>query len=160
MQTFIGIGSNLENPVAQVQQALNALAAIPQTRLLCCSPLYRSEPVGPPGQPDYINAVAQLETELFPDRLLAELQTIENKHGRVRTIRWGPRTLDLDILLYGDHVQDDPHLTLPHPRMHERAFVLYPLFDIAPDLLIPVHGPIAALLARCPPLAMQKMHEA
>ena len=159
MQAFIGIGSNLENPVAQVQQALEAFATIPKTHMLCCSPLYRSEPLGPPNQPDYINAVARLETELTPDHLLAALQKIENNHGRVRTIRWGPRTLDLDLLLYDDHIQDDPHLTLPHPRMHERAFVLYPLYDIAPDLVIPTHGPIAALLAKCPPLALRKIRE-
>jgi 2-amino-4-hydroxy-6-hydroxymethyldihydropteridine diphosphokinase len=150
---FIGVGSNLNNPVAQVQQAFHGLAELPASRLIARSPLYRTAPVGgPAGQPDYVNAVAALDTMLEPDELLTALQAIEIQQGRVRTVRWGPRTLDLDILLYGSLQRDDPRLTLPHPRLQERAFVLYPLYDIAPDLMIPGQGALAKLLRNCPPL--------
>ena len=160
VSAYIGIGSNLENPVAQVYRAFRELQNIAHTRCTARSPLYRSDPVGPPGQPDYINAVAGLETELDPDALLAELRAIENAHGRMRRIRWGPRTLDLDILLYGDQVQSSSRLTLPHPRMHERAFVLYPLYDIAPDLHIPNKGTLADLWAACPAEGIQRLDDA
>ena len=160
VSAYIGIGSNLENPAAQVRQAFRELKDITHTHCTARSSLYRSDPIGPPGQPDYINAVACLETELDPDALLAELRAIENAHGRVRRIHWGPRTLDLDILLYGDRVQNSPHLTLPHPRMHERAFVLYPLHDIAPDLHIPDKGALVDLRAACPSEGIERLDDA
>jgi len=157
VHAYIGIGSNLECPIVQVGKALSALSAIPRTRCIACSPWYRSEPVGPPGQPDYLNAVAHLLTRLDPPSLLDALQAIEDAHGRVRSRRWGPRTLDLDMLLYGDRVQDDPHLVLPHPRMHERAFVLYPLHAIAPDVIIPGRGDVKTLMRLCPPLRLERL---
>lgn len=152
---YIGIGSNLLDPVRQVQQAFRALDALGKTRCVARSPLYRSEPVGPPGQPDYINAVAYLETRLAPRDLLAALQDIEKIQGRVRTVRWGPRTLDLDILLYDNLIQDDPYLSLPHPRIPERAFVLYPLRDLNRDLVIPGQGSLDELIERCPPMGLE-----
>ena len=134
---FVGLGSNLDNPVRQVESALGELDTLPQTRLLKRSSLYRTAPVGYADQPDFINAVAQLETELAAERLLEELQAIESRHGRVRTFPNAPRTLDLDLLLFGEVVLQSERLTLPHPRMHERSFVLDPLREIAPDLKIP-----------------------
>ncbi|MBV8032187.1 MAG: 2-amino-4-hydroxy-6-hydroxymethyldihydropteridine diphosphokinase [Betaproteobacteria bacterium] len=134
---FVGLGSNLDNPVRQVESALGELDTLPQTRLLKRSSLYRTAPVGYADQPDFINAVAQLETELAAERLLEELQAIESRHGRVRTFPNAPRTLDLDLLLFGEVVLRSERLTLPHPRMHERSFVLDPLREIAPDLKIP-----------------------
>lgn len=162
MQTisaYIGIGSNLLDPLEQVRQAFRTLESLAKSRCVACSPLYRSEPVGPPGQPDYINAVAHLETRLTPKALLAALQDIEKRQGRIRTLRWGPRTLDLDILLYDNLIQDDPYLTLPHPRMHERAFVLYPLRDLNPDLIIPGRGSLDELIQHCPPSGLQRLKE-
>lgn len=156
---YIGIGSNLGDPMNRVRQAFAALEGIPRTRVKACSPLYRSEPVGPADQPDYINAVACLETELDPRALLEELQAIEQRQGRVRTWqRWGPRTLDLDILLYDDLELSAQDLILPHPRLHERAFVLYPLRDIAPHLLIPGRGDLETLLRACPPLRLERLN--
>ena len=157
VQVYIGIGSNLNDPTAQVRQAFQELASLPRTRCTARSPLYRSAPVGPAGQPDYINAVAGVATELAPETLLAALQAIEHAHGRVRTQRWGPRTLDLDILLYGEAIRQDPRLTIPHPRLRERAFVLYPLRDIAPDLSIPGLDRLATLIRCCPPLALERL---
>lgn len=157
VRAYVGIGSNLDDPVAQVRRAFAELAELPQSRLLGRSPLYRSAPLGPADQPDYVNAVACLETSLAPYSLLARLQAIERVHRRVRGRRWGPRTLDLDLLLYGELTQDDPALVLPHPRLHERAFVLYPLADLAPDLVIPGQGELAALRRRCPPLRLERM---
>lgn len=149
---FIGLGSNLEDPPGQLRAALRELEGLPETRLTAHSPLYRSAPVGPPGQPDYINAVAALATRLTPQALLAGLQAIEGAHGRRREgVRWGPRTLDLDLLLYGDQVLSTPALTLPHPRLTERAFVLRPLADIAPGLRLPDGSAVEAHLRRCPP---------
>jgi 2-amino-4-hydroxy-6-hydroxymethyldihydropteridine diphosphokinase len=129
---------------------LNELRA---SQCVAQSPLYRTTPVGgPPGQPDYLNAVAALDTTLSPDNLLIALQAIETAQGRIRTVQWGPRTLDLDLLLYDQLTRADPWLTLPHPRLHQRAFVLYPLHDIAPNLTIPGLGPLRDLMAHCPPL--------
>lgn len=160
VHAYIGLGSNLDEPLQQVRSAFAALDAIEQTRLVARSPLYRSAPLGPSGQPDYINAVAGVDTQLDPDALLGALQAIENDHGRVRRERWGPRTLDLDLLLYGDVQRDDALLTIPHPRLHERAFVLYPLADIAPaDLPIPGKPSLASLLNTCPALAIEKITE-
>lgn len=152
---YVGIGSNLAKPIAQVEQAFEELANIRQTALQACSPLYRSAPLGPPDQPDFINAVVLLDSTLIPDDLLHALQTIERAHGRIRSQRWGPRTLDLDMLLYDQLQSDDPKLTLPHPGLHERLFVLQPLLDIAPSLVIPSLGSVRDLMAACPPLAIE-----
>jgi 2-amino-4-hydroxy-6-hydroxymethyldihydropteridine diphosphokinase len=143
VDAFIGLGSNLDEPQRQVLSALRELGELPDSRLIRRSPLYRSAPLGPPGQADYINAVAMLETALGAVALLNELQAIEQRHGRVRGTRWGPRTLDLDLLLYGDQRIDSERLQVPHPRICERAFVLVPLHDVAPDLILPGLGPLA-----------------
>jgi 2-amino-4-hydroxy-6-hydroxymethyldihydropteridine diphosphokinase len=131
---YVGLGSNLGQPADQVRQALYELDRLPHTRVVRKSSLYRTAPVGHETQPDFINAVAQIETGLPAERLLAELQTIEKSHGRERSFTNAPRTLDLDLLLFGDATLNTPQLTLPHPRMHERAFVLQPLLEIAPQL--------------------------
>lgn len=133
---YVGIGSNLEDPVRQVREALDELDRVPHTRVVKKSSLYRSAPMGHAEQPDFINAVARLETGLPAERLLAELQEIEARHGRKRSFPNAPRTLDLDILLYGELSLDLPSLKIPHPRMHERAFVLRPLLEISPELQI------------------------
>ncbi len=145
---FIGLGSNLAEPLVQVRQALVELEAIPGTRVTARSSLYRSSPVGYLEQPDFINAVASVQTTLTPQALLAALHAIENRHRRRRTMRNAPRTLDLDLLLYGEEVIDQNGLTLPHPRLHERAFVLAPLAEIAPEALVPGMGRLQDLLAR------------
>lgn len=147
---WIGLGSNLEAPETQVLRAIEELARLPETRLSRRSGLYRNPPMGPVPQPDFVNAVVALETRLAPFALLDALQAIEQVHGRVRAERWGPRTLDLDVLLYGGRVIDEARLRVPHPGLHERAFVLYPLAEIAPDLIIPGRGPLAECLAQCP----------
>jgi 2-amino-4-hydroxy-6-hydroxymethyldihydropteridine diphosphokinase len=131
---YVGIGSNLDDPQAQVTRAFDELAGLPRTRLKARSSLYRSAPVGHAEQPDFINAVAALDTELSPDTLLRGLQQIENRHGRKRSFANAPRTLDLDLLLFGSARIDTGELQIPHPRMHQRAFVLQPLLEIAPDL--------------------------
>lgn len=148
---FIGLGSNLNQPAAQIERALAALAALPDTELRRRSGLYGSRPMGPADQPDYVNAVAQVETRLSPEDLLTALLAIERRQGRERSPaqRNGPRTLDLDLLLHGDAVHSDPNLTLPHPGAHERDFVLVPLAEIAPDLVIPGRGAVRDLLAGC-----------
>jgi 2-amino-4-hydroxy-6-hydroxymethyldihydropteridine diphosphokinase len=137
---FVGLGANLGEPRRQVTQACLELDGLPHTRLVKASSLYRSAPVGYAEQPEFVNAVAQLETGLPAERLLAELQAIEERHGRRRSFADAPRTLDLDLLLHGDAVIHTPALTLPHPRMHQRAFVLMPLLEIAPDATIPGQG--------------------
>lgn len=148
VRAHVGLGSNLGSPVRRVGAALNELAALPDTRLHAASRLYRSPPWGLEDQPDFVNAVAALDTRLPPEGLLAELKALESRAGRVRGgARWGPRVLDLDLLLYGDRVSDDPRLILPHPRMHERAFVLLPLLEIAPGVRIPGRGDAASCLA-------------
>jgi 2-amino-4-hydroxy-6-hydroxymethyldihydropteridine diphosphokinase len=128
------MGSNLEQPENQVRQAFDELDRLPHTRVVRKSSLYRTAPIGHEAQPDFINAVAQLETGLPAERLLAEMQGIEKSHGRERSFKNAPRTLDLDLLLFGDAKMSSPQLTVPHPRMHERAFVLKPLLEIAPQL--------------------------
>ena len=144
---YIGLGSNLADPRAQVERALRALAALPRTTLLRRSRLYRSAPWGRADQPEFVNAVASLETGLAPRQLLAELLAIERNAGRERdATRWGPRVLDLDILIFDDRVIDEPGLRLPHPHLHERAFVLVPLVEIAPDLGVAGHGSVGTLL--------------
>lgn len=145
---YVALGANLGEPVMQIRQALDDLAHLAGTRLLGHSSLYRSKPVGCAGQPDYINAVAALNTHLTPRALLAALLEIETRHGRTRAFKNAPRTLDLDLLLYDGLVMHEPGLTLPHPRMGGRAFVLAPLAEIAPDCLIPGQGDARACLAR------------
>jgi 2-amino-4-hydroxy-6-hydroxymethyldihydropteridine diphosphokinase len=149
---YVGLGSNLGDPQRQVCEALRALRRIRDTAVESVSSLYRSPPMGPPDQPDYINAVASLATGLTPLELLDALQAIEQHHGRTRVgERWGPRTLDLDLLLYGDGRVSDPRLQVPHPGLHERAFVLYPLREIAPgELVIPDRGQLDQLIEGCP----------
>ncbi len=149
-RAYIGIGSNLDDPIRQVHRALQALNKISDSCFIAQSPLYRALPLGGPlDQPDYINAVAVLDTRLTPCQLLVSLQSLELAQNRTRTIRWGPRTIDLDLLLYGQLVNDDPQLTVPHPRLHERAFVLYPMHDISPSLVIPGMGLLSTLLNNC-----------
>jgi 2-amino-4-hydroxy-6-hydroxymethyldihydropteridine diphosphokinase len=131
---YVGLGSNLDDPRAQVLGAFEELDRMPHTRVVKKSSLYRSAPLGYAAQPDFVNAVAQLETGLPAERLLAELQAIEARHGRKRSFANAPRTLDLDLLIHGKTQLRSAALTLPHPRMHERAFVLKPLLEIAPDL--------------------------
>ena len=131
---YVGIGSNLDDPRTHVLQAFKELDQLPHTRVVKRSSLYRSAPMGHTEQPDFINAVARLETGLPAERLLAELQEIEARHGRSRSFPNAPRTLDLDVLLYGEVALALPGLTVPHPRMHERAFVLKPLLEISPEL--------------------------
>ena len=144
---YIALGANLERPEEQVKDGFEALAMLPQTRLARVSSLYRTAPVGFEAQPDFINAVAQIETALEPRALLDALLAIERRHGRVRDVSNGPRTLDLDIVLYGEVELQEPGLTLPHPRMHERAFVMVPLAEIAPDALVPGRGRAGELVA-------------
>lgn len=146
---YIGLGSNLEDPLAQVTRALDELAEIPNTSLLARSAIFSSRAVGPE-QPDYINAAALLDTRLTPLALLDALQAIEQTHQRVRIQHWGPRTLDLDLLLYGDEIIEEERLRVPHPYLTQRSFVLYPLADITPDLHLPDGTPLADLLKCCP----------
>ena len=145
---FIGLGSNQRDPRAQLERAFTELDELPHTRLVKRSSLYRTAPVGYADQPDFLNAVAQLETGIAAERLLGELQAIEERHGRERPFPNAPRTLDLDLLLYGELQLKGENLVIPHPRMHERAFVLEPLAEIAPAALVPGHGPVKDLLQR------------
>ncbi|MGI2326067.1 MULTISPECIES: 2-amino-4-hydroxy-6-hydroxymethyldihydropteridine diphosphokinase [unclassified Methylococcus] len=150
-KAYIGLGGNLGNAAETVRTARRAIGAVPGVRELAFSSLYRSAPMGPSDQPDYVNAVMAVATSLAPQALLHALQRIERIHGRVRTgERWGPRTLDLDLLLYDDLVLDTETLRLPHPGIAEREFVLYPLAEIAPDLDIPDRGPLRELVRNCP----------
>jgi 2-amino-4-hydroxy-6-hydroxymethyldihydropteridine diphosphokinase len=144
---YVGIGSNLGDPEAQVRGAIEALASMPQTRFVRASRLFRTAPWGRADQPAFVNAAAEIATALAPRALLDALLTIERAHGRHRDgTRWGPRTLDLDVLLYGDGVIDEPGLAIPHPHLAERAFVLVPLADLDPALQVPGRGRISELL--------------
>ena len=143
---FVGLGANLGEPRRQVEQGFLELDAIAHTRVVKASSLYRTEPVGYAAQPLFVNAVAQLETGLSAERLLAELQAIETRHGRERSFPNAPRTLDLDLLLFGNALMKTEQLEVPHPRMHERAFVLVPLLEIAPQAEIPGRGPARSFL--------------
>jgi 2-amino-4-hydroxy-6-hydroxymethyldihydropteridine diphosphokinase len=147
VSAYIGLGANLGDAAATIRSAFNAIAQFPQTEQVACSPLYRSAPVASSGQ-DYVNAVMALSTRLSAFQLLAHLQAVELAHGRERPYRNAPRSLDLDLLLYGDARIHLPQLCVPHPRMHTRGFVLRPLADIAPGLIVPGHGPLAGLLAQ------------
>jgi 2-amino-4-hydroxy-6-hydroxymethyldihydropteridine diphosphokinase len=144
---FVAIGSNLADPARQVRAAFGFLAGLPDTRLLLRSRLWRSRPMGPQDQPDFVNAVAGLVTMLPPRALLDALQSIEQGMGRQEpAMRWGPRVIDLDLLLVGDLQADEPGLVLPHPGLHRRNFVLYPLAEIAAELWVPGHGRVRTLL--------------
>ena len=154
---YAGVGSNLQEPVRQVEAAFATLDRIAHTRLVKRSSLYRSAPLGYARQPRFVNAVAMLDTALAPQRLLEELQGIEARQGRQRSFANAPRTLDLDLLLFGDLQQSEPALTLPHPRMHERAFVLEPLLDLAPGATVPGKGSAAACLEACRGQSVEKI---
>jgi 2-amino-4-hydroxy-6-hydroxymethyldihydropteridine diphosphokinase len=156
VQAYVGLGSKLDDPLGQLQRAIYELAEIPATRLISNSGFYCSVPMGPPDQPQYINAVARLETSLSASALLEELQHIENAHGRKRTLRWGARTLDLDLLLFGQQQINTPRLQVPHPGIQDRNFVLYPLRELAPDLEIPGKGTLQELIASCSPEGLEK----
>jgi 2-amino-4-hydroxy-6-hydroxymethyldihydropteridine diphosphokinase len=148
-RAFVALGSNLSDPASQVQRAFDALAGLPGARLVARSSLYRTAPVGYADQPDFINAVALIETQLSAHDLLDALLDIEHRFGRVREFRNAPRVLDLDLLLYDDLMHHEHGLTVPHPRMHERGFVLAPLVEIAPDVIIPGQGLGRDWLSRC-----------
>ena len=157
---FIALGSNLADPAAQIRRALRTLAVMPGSRLVRQSSLYRNPPVGGPDQPEFVNAVAEMETALPPRELLDRLLALERAHGRTRDYPNAPRTLDLDILLYGGLVLRDPGLTIPHPRMLERAFVLVPLAELAPDTVVPGSGRVADLVRGVDASGMIKLADA
>ena len=157
---FVGLGSNLDDPHKQVLRALLALDKLPHPRLVARSSLYRSAPVGYLEQPDFINAVAQLETELKPRDLLDRLLALEQKFGRTREFLNAPRTLDLDVLLYDGLRHHELGLTIPHPQMHFRAFVLRPLLEIAPDCVIPGIGPATAALEQSADQRLERVTDA
>jgi 2-amino-4-hydroxy-6-hydroxymethyldihydropteridine diphosphokinase len=156
---YIALGSNLDQPAANVRAGFEALAMLRDTRLGAISSLYRNPPVGYADQPDFVNAVAKIETALAPRALLDALLAIERRFGRVRDFPNAPRTLDLDIVLYASEVIAEPGLTIPHPRMHERAFVLVPLAEIAPDVVVPERGPVSALVRQVNADSLQKLAE-
>ncbi|WP_137888295.1 2-amino-4-hydroxy-6-hydroxymethyldihydropteridine diphosphokinase [Pseudomonas sp. 2FE] len=157
-RVYIGLGSNLAEPLEQLRGALGALAQIPQSQLLKVSSFYASDPLGPPEQPRYVNAVAALDTRLTPLQLLDALQAIELNQGRQRKAeRWGPRTLDLDILLFGQRRLDEPRLKVPHYHMHARPFVLYPLAELAPDLQLADGRRLSELLSACPFQGLERL---
>jgi 2-amino-4-hydroxy-6-hydroxymethyldihydropteridine diphosphokinase len=145
----IGLGANLGDPRAQLRAAIAAIGALPQTRVLAVSSFYRTAPVGFVDQPDFVNAAVAVDTALAPRALLDELAAVERAAGRERTFKDAPRLIDLDILLYDERVVAEPGLAIPHPRLHERAFALAPLVEVAPDAVVPGHGRAADLLARC-----------
>ena len=158
LRVYIGLGSNLAQPAEQLQAALSALADLPDSQLIAVSSLYASNPLGPADQPDYVNAVAALDTALEPLQLLDRLQQIELQQGRQRKAeRWGPRTLDLDILLFGNQLIDLPRLQVPHYHLQERPFVLYPLAEIAPDLQLPDGRDLPTLLQNCPFQGLERL---
>jgi 2-amino-4-hydroxy-6-hydroxymethyldihydropteridine diphosphokinase len=158
IEVYIGLGSNLAQPEKQIQAAYASLAALPDTNLIKGSSLYRSQPMGPQDQPDYVNAVVLIETRLSPDNLLQNTQLIEHQQGRIRKAnRWGPRTLDLDVLLYGSQQIDSEQLTVPHNGMKQREFVLYPLFEITPELILPCGEKLSDLVQACPVNGLHKM---
>jgi len=147
--SYVALGANLGEPRRQLETAIEEIKQLPETRLLRSSSFYRSAPVGYADQPDFLNAVVQLETGLPPEGLLDRLQEIEHRHGRERPFPGAPRTLDLDLLLCGERPISTPRLTLPHPRMHERAFVLLPLLELDAAISIPGKGPAKSLLPAC-----------
>ena len=150
VNAFIGLGSNLDSPKGHVRRALEDLKQLPQSQLLLASKLYLSKPVGPQDQDDFVNAVVLLATELEPLALLDELQSIEQQHQRVRERHWGPRTLDLDLLLFGDQHIQNARLTVPHTELGHRDFVIGPLLELCPELALPNGTPLQELLQQCP----------
>lgn len=154
---FIALGANLGNAVATVNAAILALRSLPRTEFIAASSLYRTAPLGLKHQPDFINAVVELNAVLSAPDLLESLFALEERFGRLRSVRNAPRTLDLDLLLYGDMVSTDLQLTLPHPRLHQRAFVLAPLAEIAPRLMVPGRGTVGELLRRCADQRIEKL---
>ncbi|MDH5513428.1 MAG: 2-amino-4-hydroxy-6-hydroxymethyldihydropteridine diphosphokinase [Gammaproteobacteria bacterium] len=155
---YIGLGSNLDDPPARIRSGIAALNRLENTQVEMCSSLYRTAPVGKQDQPDFVNAVCRVRTGQAPVKLMRNLLQIERTHGRVREgEKGGPRTLDLDLLLYGNQEIETGELTLPHPRLHERAFVLYPLHEIEPDLIIPGRGTLRELLEICADQRVQKV---
>ncbi|PCH65626.1 MAG: 2-amino-4-hydroxy-6-hydroxymethyldihydropteridine diphosphokinase [Gammaproteobacteria bacterium] len=159
MRVFIGLGSNLERPLEQIKTAVKDMQLMSETKFIACSSLYKSPPMGPQDQPDYINAVIELDTELAPHLLLDHLQKIEQQHGRIRKRHWGERTLDLDLLVYGDVVISDERLTVPHPGIATRAFVLYPLAELDEQLVIPSIGKVEQLVKHCPRDGLQQVEK-
>jgi 2-amino-4-hydroxy-6-hydroxymethyldihydropteridine diphosphokinase len=156
---YIGMGSNLADPAEQLRSAVEALARLPKTELVGVSAFYQSDSLLP-GQPRYTNAVATLDSDLAPLELLDALQAIENEQGRERLERWGPRTLDLDIVLFGDRLIDEPRLKVPHYHLQERAFVLYPLAELAPvDLRLADGRSLSELLAACPFIGLERLSQ-
>jgi 2-amino-4-hydroxy-6-hydroxymethyldihydropteridine diphosphokinase len=152
---YVGVGSNLNDPRAQVLKAFESLRALPATQVVLVSPLYGSKPLGPVAQPDFVNGVAGVLTQLDAPTLLQQLRAVETALGRpVRHERWGPRVIDLDLLVYARERRSEPHLRLPHPGIVERNFVLYPLADIAPDLDVPGLGRVAELKERVAPVGL------
>ncbi|MBO1924465.1 2-amino-4-hydroxy-6-hydroxymethyldihydropteridine diphosphokinase [Thiomicrorhabdus sp. 6S3-12] len=146
-RVYLGLGANLDQPAEQIRAALRSLDGLPQSRLVKSSALYTSSPLGPQDQPDYVNAVCLLETQLAPDELLHQLQRLEIEQGRVKKRHWGERTIDLDILLYDDLQLQSEHLQIPHSQMHLRDFVLVPLAEIAPGVVIPGLGKVEELIS-------------
>jgi 2-amino-4-hydroxy-6-hydroxymethyldihydropteridine diphosphokinase len=160
VRSFIALGANLGEPQALIKEAITALHTLPHCHFVAASSLYRTAPVGLIDQPDFINAVVACDVDeaaLSAPQLLAELLRIEARFGRQRSVRNAPRTLDLDLLLFGEFVCADPHCTLPHPRLHERAFVLAPLAEIAPTLILPGRGVVSEWLARCAAQSIEKL---
>ena len=156
-RAFVGIGANLGDPVAQVRGAVAALAGLPETRLVAASSLYRTAPLGYTAQNDFVNAACLLETALAPRALLGELRAIEAAAGRERSFKDAPRTLDLDLLLYGAETIAEPGLAVPHPRLHERAFALAPVVELDPTCVIPGRGPAREWLARAADQRIEKL---
>ena len=154
---YVGLGSNLKDPTAQLARAVMELSRLPQTSLQAQSPFYASRPVGPQDQPDFVNGAVKLSTSLSPHQLLDHLQAIELAHGRERLRHWGPRTLDLDVLLFGTEVISDERLTVPHAELENRDFALQPLLDLTPELQLPDGRRIVELRAQCPDNQLRKL---
>ncbi|MBI3545448.1 MAG: 2-amino-4-hydroxy-6-hydroxymethyldihydropteridine diphosphokinase [Gammaproteobacteria bacterium] len=159
VRAYIGLGSNMTDPVAQVHSGFTALGQMALTRIDACSSLYRTAPIGQQDQADFINAVCRVKTRIAPKALMQRLLDIERAHGRVRAgDKGGPRSLDLDLLLYDDELIESAALTVPHPRLHERAFVLYPLFELDPEMLIPGRASVRELMRQCSAQRVQKIN--
>ncbi len=157
VEAYVGLGSNLQDPTAQLARAVMELARLPETTLQAQSPFYASRPVGPQDQPDFVNGAVALSTKLPALQLLDHLQAIEQAHGRERKQHWGPRTLDLDLLLYGQEAITHERLTVPHPELPNRDFVLQPLLDLAPELALPDGRRIDQLRTQCPDNHLRKL---
>jgi len=157
VQVFIALGANIAQPIKQIRRAIALLCLLPQTRLVKTSSFYCTAPIGYADQPDFINAVVEISTSLSAQELLESMLAIESALGRERMLPNGPRTIDLDLILYGDQFIQEEELIVPHPRMHERAFVLVPLTEIAPDIAIPGHGQAAALLPNTTDQTLKRM---